>query len=336
MARENTVAGLLVAMMLAMMPVWAEEPAKEAGDNSSENGKNEIPICKKKIPIDVGIGPEFIDKNRAGGQNNAGDVTEAEVQDEGRVEMLHKYEVTKRLEYAVTCELERQGYVAAKPIKITGIITDFNLRSTETVIASNISPLIAAVNAGNVDKLVMKVDVLVPGDDKPYQFTSRDSTRKGGFRTTVPSQRLNYMVKNVTKDVIKKFLKAGFIAEPYAISSGSQSLSMGDSIATGNREVLLRITKSLSKQKEPIDTVLLDRVADRIYSSQAESDGGMADTLAHMCKLLDKSKNGKYKQLLLEVSTKAAHSTLRKYAAQAANSLPESNEPMYMAGKSGI
>lgn len=326
----NATVFLLSLIVLTITPASANEAEKQPGDNASESGKNEIPICKKLVPIDVVISPEFIDNNRAEEQKKGDESVEAgdEAGDEegSRVEALKKYEVTKRLEYAIACELERQGYAAAKPIQLKGTITNFRLHSGEAAIAAAIVGLTAGW-----DKLAMKVDVLVPGD-KPYQFSvsvSR-STGKGGFRMPVPSQRLNYVVQKVSKDVIKKVMKEGFIKEPYALSSGSQFLSMSDSIATGNREILLRITKSLSQQREPVDITILDRVADRIYSSQMETDSGMADTLAHMCKLLGKSNNGKYKQLLHEISKKAAHKTLRKYAALTASSLPDTNEPQYV------
>jgi len=307
--------------------VNAEEAKKGPEDNVSETGKNEIPLCNKMVPIDVGISPEFIEKSRIDElkYNDAND--DAHGYGSVVVEKLHKYEVARRLEYAVTCEIERLGYVVARPFSVKASISDFSLRSSGTIISSGIVPIAGALNRENrPDRLAVMFDVFVNQGDKPYQFTVRDSTRKGGFHAA-PSQRVNSMVKSVTRDVIKNFLKQGFIAEPYAIASGDPSSSMRDTIATANREVLLRITRSLSKQKEPIDVTLLDRVADRIYQSQAETDGGMADTLAHMCKLLASSKNGKYKQMLLEVAEKASHSTLRKHAARSAEQLPDGVQP---------
>lgn len=109
--------------------------------------------------------------------------------------------------------------------------------------------------------------------------------------------------------------------------------SKSDVLANGDERDLRRLTKTLMKQKSPIETALLDQVADRIHHSQMETDGHMADTLAHMCKLLGKSKNGKYKQLIREVSEKAAHATLRKHAKLTADSLPDPSEANYVPKK---
>lgn len=106
-------------------------------------------------------------------------------------------------------------------------------------------------------------------------------------------------------------------------------------ITEGDREDLQWIVKSLQRRQEPIESTLLDRIADRIYFSQMEDDGHMANVLAHMCKLLGKSGNGKYKQMMREVSEKAAHKTLRKYAALAADTLPDTSADMYVAGNTG-
>jgi len=326
--RKNAIVFVMGLIVLTIAPVYAKEAEQQPGDYASESEKNEIPICKKPVPIDVGISPEFIVKNRAEMQKTEEKYGEGSGRD--LVKLIHQYEVTKRVEYAVACEIERLGYVAAKPFSVKANISDFSLRSSGTVVSSAIVPIAGALNSENrPDRLAVMFDVFATNDDKPYQFSVRDSTRKGGFFNAAPSQRLNNMVKSVTKDVIKKLLKAGIIAEPYAITSGSQPLSMTDFIANGNREVLLRITASLSKQNEPVDVEILDKVADRIYRSQSETDGGMADTLAHMCKLLGKSKNGKYKQMLREVSEKAAHSTLRKHAAKSADQLPDTGEQQY-------
>lgn len=107
-----------------------------------------------------------------------------------------------------------------------------------------------------------------------------------------------------------------------------------DVITDGGARDLRQLTKMLMKQNSPIETTLLDRVADRIYHSQME-DGEMVDPLAHMCKLLGKSNNGKYKQVMREVSEKAVHATLRKYAQRAADSLPDPSEANYVPKKIG-
>lgn len=105
-------------------------------------------------------------------------------------------------------------------------------------------------------------------------------------------------------------------------------------ISEGDARDLRELTKLLLKQSSAIETALLDRVADRIYDSYME-EGDMVDPLAHMSKLLGKSKNGKYKPLLREVSEKAAHATLRKHAKLAADSLPDPSEVHYVPKKIG-
>ena len=108
-----------------------------------------------------------------------------------------------------------------------------------------------------------------------------------------------------------------------------------DVITTGDTRELRQLTILLMKQKSPLETALLDRIADRIYSSQMETDGHMADALAHMCKLLRNSQNGKYKPLMREVSEKAAHGALRKHAALAADVLPDPTGEKYVPKKIG-
>lgn len=108
-----------------------------------------------------------------------------------------------------------------------------------------------------------------------------------------------------------------------------------DVVSNGDARDLRQLTTTLLKQKNSLDTAILDRVADRIYHSQTETDGHMADVLAHMSKLLRNSKNGKYKQLLQDVSEKAAHATLRKHAGLAANALPDSTGENYVPKKIG-
>lgn len=108
-----------------------------------------------------------------------------------------------------------------------------------------------------------------------------------------------------------------------------------DVITDGDARDLRQLTTTLLKQKSPIDTAVLDRVADRIHHSQTETDGYMADTLAHMCKLLRNSQNGKYKQLMRDVSEKAAHATLRKHAGLAADALPDPAGESYVPKKIG-
>lgn len=121
----------------------------------------------------------------------------------------------------------------------------------------------------------------------------------------------------------------------YWLAREGRFATLADVITSGDEQDLRQVTKLLMKQRHYVNPTLLDRVADRIHHSQAEPDGDMADTLAHMCKLLGRSRNGKYKPLMREVSEKAAHSTLRKYATLAADALPDSGEGRYVPVKIG-
>jgi hypothetical protein len=118
------------------------------------------------------------------------------------------------------------------------------------------------------------------------------------------------------------------------LAKDGRFVTLSEAIRIGDFDDLNLVRKQLSRQKEPIDNALLDQVADRIYFSQKEEDGSMADVLAHLCKLLGKSGNGKYKQMLREVSETAAHKTLRKYAAQVATTLPDTGDRPYSPLKS--
>ncbi len=113
------------------------------------------------------------------------------------------------------------------------------------------------------------------------------------------------------------------------LAKDGRFVTTGEAIRIGDFDDLNLIRKQLSQQKAPIDITLLDHIADRIYFSQKEDDGSMADILAHLCKLLGKSGNGKYKQMLREVSETAAHKTLRKYAARSADLLPDTTGQPY-------
>jgi hypothetical protein len=89
------------------------------------------------------------------------------------------------------------------------------------------------------------------------------------------------------------------------------------------------------QKRYPIERATLDRVADRIYQSHLDPDDALADTLAHLCRILAKSGDGRYKPLLLEVSDRAAERTLRKHAGKAANELPDTSDEKYVPSLAG-
>lgn len=83
----------------------------------------------------------------------------------------------------------------------------------------------------------------------------------------------------------------------------------------------LRHTAEHWLSKDTIDSEVLDAMMARINSSFETKDGMLADGLAYLCKVIQKSGNAKYGDRMLELSTVAAHKTLRKYARLAAKSL---------------
>lgn len=185
MKLEKSRAFLLLAVLATTLPVWAEEPGKQTGDSASETGKNEIPVCPKLVPIDVVLNPKYSEADR--------------------VEVVSKYEVPKRIEYAVACELERQGYGVAKPFQLKITIKDFRLRSGG-------SAAMLGIMAG-VDKLGVSVDVQLADQNDPLQFDMNTSTAKGGLAMPTPSQRLNSMVQKIAKDVVAMLKKKGLFKE---------------------------------------------------------------------------------------------------------------------------
>ena len=109
MKLEKSCAFLLLVLLVTAVPVWAEEPEKQPGESASETGKNEIPVCPKLVPIEVVLDPGYPQADR--------------------VEVINKYEIPKRVEYAVACEMERQKYTVVKPFQLKIAIKEFRLRS---------------------------------------------------------------------------------------------------------------------------------------------------------------------------------------------------------------
>jgi len=92
---------------------------------------------------------------------------------------------------------------------------------------------------------------------------------------------------------------------------------------------LREVARYMLKQNG-IEKALLNRVADRIYRSRLDTNEEMADSLAWLSKVLARSRDGRYRKLLFDVSNTAASKKLRKYALQAATELPASTEADYV------
>lgn len=115
---------------------------------------------------------------------------------------------------------------------------------------------------------------------------------------------------------------------------GGRFVTFDELITEGDEPQLRDVVRQLQK-RYPIERATLDRVADRIYQSHLDPDDALADTLAHLCRILAKSGDGRYKPLLLEVSDKAAERTLRKHAGKAANELPDPTDEKYVPSLAG-
>lgn len=100
-------------------------------------------------------------------------------------------------------------------------------------------------------------------------------------------------------------------------------------IDQGDASDLKEVVRRLSKNKM-IERSLLDRVAERIYQSRSETDGATADALAHLCHVIEKTKDGRYKPVLLKVAESAETSTLRKHAGKSADALPETADEKFV------
>lgn len=118
----------------------------------------------------------------------------------------------------------------------------------------------------------------------------------------------------------------------YWLRRDGRLVTIDELILNADRVQLREMANQLIKQ-DSVKKDVLDRVAERIYASRLEKDDDMADSLAWLCRVIEKSGDGRYKQLLLDVSETAADRTLRKYAAKAANSLADTTEAKFVPPK---
>ncbi|MFH0933902.1 MAG: hypothetical protein V1879_01725 [Pseudomonadota bacterium] len=73
--------------------------------------------------------------------------------------------------------------------------------------------------------------------------------------------------------------------------------------------------------KDSTDGEIVKAMMDRIVAQADTKDGMLADGLAYLCKVVQKSGDTKYSDQMQEISNNAAHKTLRKYATKAASAL---------------
>jgi len=118
-------------------------------------------------------------------------------------------------------------------------------------------------------------------------------------------------------------LSAGISEIPgrYWIDSRGRFGSILDVAEFGEAADLRLLKKNLAGRNPPTDQELLDRIVDRIYFSQLDSGNELVQALAHLCRLVGDSGNGKYKAVMLKIAESADHRTLRRHAKQAAERL---------------
>lgn len=91
-------------------------------------------------------------------------------------------------------------------------------------------------------------------------------------------------------------------------------------LAHGNGSQLRRVADHLL-EKDQIENDVLDAAIARISASRDTQDGYLADGLAWLCKVILKSGQVKYSEMMADLSQTAGHKTLRRYARQAAEGL---------------
>jgi hypothetical protein len=102
----------------------------------------------------------------------------------------------------------------------------------------------------------------------------------------------------------------------------SEKEALEGTIRLGNAAELKEVANQLLDMSKQ-DRQTLDLIAERLYQSRNEKDDKLVDSLAWLSKVIAKSKDGRYKQFLQDLSTTAAHKTLRKYAGKASAELPD-------------
>ena len=102
-------------------------------------------------------------------------------------------------------------------------------------------------------------------------------------------------------------------------------------VAPEYRDLLSRLvsndaTQIRSAAKEAMkipltDSASLDHIAQYIWDNQTTQDDQLADALAWLCKVLNTSQDGRYKEMLITLSQKPINKKITRYAANAANGL---------------
>ncbi|TVO59043.1 hypothetical protein [Denitromonas halophila] len=86
--------------------------------------------------------------------------------------------------------------------------------------------------------------------------------------------------------------------------------------------ILRHVARNFYRRDE-IDVETLDLVAKKIWSAKSTEDRNTIDAIAWFCRVLEKSSNSRYRDLLEMVSVQAESSKVRKYARSAFELLPD-------------
>lgn len=184
MKNKKYLALVMAVLIVGLATACSSEPKRVTAENVSDSGKNAIPGCEKRVPITVILDPGYPDK--------------------GRVDVLEKYEVPKRIEYAIACEMDRQGYVPTSEFDIKVSITSFRLRSGG-------STVMFGFFAGS-DNLRIGVRVEAADQTTPWRFVAHSHTARD-LTAPTPSQRLNAMVQDLARYVVTKIKKRGLLKD---------------------------------------------------------------------------------------------------------------------------
>jgi hypothetical protein len=102
-----------------------------------------------------------------------------------------------------------------------------------------------------------------------------------------------------------------------------------DLIDTGGPAELRRVVNRLKRETD-IERDTLDRIVSRIYRSRAEKNEHLVDALSHLCRVVGRTGDGRYKQAVFEISRTAAARDLRKHCGKAADDLPETSDEKFL------
>lgn len=111
-----------------------------------------------------------------------------------------------------------------------------------------------------------------------------------------------------------------------AIQLESELEQLESELLVLEKEALRKLAKSYAKQ-DSINTKVLDLIAHKIWIEKNNSDPVTIDATSWLCKVLGKSKNGRYKEHLLRITSSTHSKKLKKYANLSQENLPTSESP---------